>query len=60
MYLQAGDLDENMSMYRHMYNDSTGKTAEEKLGTVNITIQNSIFAEALDTWNHSFGSTLGR
>ncbi len=50
--------DENMSMYRHMYNDSTGK-AEEKLGTVNITIQNSIFAEALDTWNHSFGSTLG-
>lgn len=50
--------DENMSMYRHMYNDSTGKI-EEKLGTVNITIQNSIFAEALDTWNHSFGSTLG-
>jgi hypothetical protein len=36
-------LDENMSMYRHMYNDSTGKPAEEKLGTVNITIQNSIF-----------------
>ena len=52
-------LDENMSMYRHMYNDSTGKPQEEKLGTVNITIQNSIFAEALDTWNHSFGSTLG-
>lgn len=51
-------LDENMSMYRHMYNDSTGKT-EEKLATVNITIQNSIFAEALDTWNHAFGSTLG-
>ncbi|KLT64417.1 MULTISPECIES: polysaccharide lyase family 1 protein [Pedobacter] len=51
-------LDENMSMYRHMYNDSTGKT-EEKLGTVNITIQNSIFAEALDYWNHAFGSTLG-
>jgi hypothetical protein len=51
-------LDENMSMYRHMYNDSTGKT-EEKLGTVNITIQNSIFSECLDTWNHAFGSTLG-
>lgn len=51
-------LDENMSMYRHMYNDSTGKI-EEKLGTVNITIQNSIFSEALDTWNHAFGSTLG-
>lgn len=52
-------LDENMSIYRHMYNDSTGKAQEEKLPTVNITIQNSIFSEALDTWNHSFGSTLG-
>jgi hypothetical protein len=52
-------LDENMSMYRHMYNDSTGKAAEDKLGTANITIQNSIFGEALDTWNHAFGSTLG-
>lgn len=51
-------LDENMSMYRHMYNDSTGKI-EDKLGTVNITIQNSIFSESLDTWNHAFGSTLG-
>lgn len=51
-------LDENMSMYRHMYNDSTGKQ-EVKLATVNITIQNSIFSEALDTWNHAFGSTLG-
>ncbi|TCD12185.1 polysaccharide lyase [Pedobacter frigidisoli] len=51
-------LDENMSMYRHMFNDSTGKI-EDKLATVNITIQNSIFAEALDTWNHAFGSTLG-
>lgn len=52
-------LDENMSMYRHMYNDSTGKAKEDKLPTVNITIQNSIFSEALDTWNHAFGSTLG-
>jgi len=51
-------LDENMSMYRHMYNDSTGKV-EDKFPTVNITIQNSIFGEALDTWNHAFGSTLG-
>lgn len=51
-------LDENMSMYRHMYNDSTG-VQEQKLPTVNITIQNSIFSETLDTWNHSFGSTLG-
>ena len=52
-------LDENMSMYRHMYDDSTGKDRREKLPTVNITIQNSIFSEALDTYNHSFGSTLG-
>jgi hypothetical protein len=51
-------LDENMSIYRHMYNDSTG-AIEQKLPTVNITIQNSIFSEALDTWNHAFGSTLG-
>lgn len=41
-----------------MYNDSTGKI-EDKFPTVNITIQNSIFSEALDTWNHAFGSTLG-
>jgi hypothetical protein len=56
-------LDENMSMYRHMYDDGTKKKpnqpAEEKLPTVNITIQNSIFSESLDTWNHAFGSTLG-
>lgn len=51
-------LDENMSIYRHMYNDSTG-SKEKKFGTVNITIQNSIFSEALDTYNHSLGSTLG-
>jgi hypothetical protein len=51
-------LDENMSMYRHMYLTDPRKP-EEKLGTVNITIQNSIFSEALDTWNHAFGSTLG-
>lgn len=51
-------LDENMSMYRHMYNDGT-KAPEVKLPTANITIQNSIFSESLDTWNHAFGSTLG-
>jgi hypothetical protein len=51
-------LDENMSIYRHVYaRDSTGKG--EKLPTVNITIQNSIFSEAMDTYNHSFGSTIG-
>lgn len=50
-------LDENMSMYRHVYNTEDGKAI--KLPTVNITIQNSIFSEALDTYNHSFGSTIG-
>lgn len=49
-------LDENMSMYRHVY-DRGGE--DLKLPTVNITIQNSIFSEALDIYNHSFGSTLG-
>jgi len=51
-------LDENMSMYRHMYTPPDGSRAL-KLPTVNITIQNSIFSEALDTYNHSFGSTIG-
>lgn len=51
-------LDENMSIYRHVYNrDETGYGL--KLPTVNITIQNSIFSEALDTYNHSFGATIG-
>ncbi len=49
-------LDEVMSMYRHVY-DHDG--VSDKLPTVNITIQNSMFAEGLDTYNHSFGSTLG-
>ena len=51
-------LDENMSIYRHMFNPEDG-AVDEKHGTVNITIQNSIFSESLDTWNHAFGSTLG-
>ena len=51
-------LDENMSIYRHVYNrDETGHGL--KLPTVNITIQNSIFSEALDTYNHAFGATIG-
>lgn len=49
-------LDENMSMYRHVY-DRGGKNL--KLPTVNVTIQNSIFSEGLDTYNHAFGSTIG-
>ncbi|MGS2760905.1 polysaccharide lyase [Sinomicrobium sp. M5D2P9] len=51
-------LDENMSIYRHMYSPGADYK-DEKLGTVNVTIQNSIFSEALDTYNHSLGSTLG-
>ncbi|MDW8849440.1 polysaccharide lyase [Flavobacterium sp. MMLR14_040] len=51
-------LDENMSMYRHMYSPGPGYQ-DVKVGTVNITIQNSLFGEALDTYNHAFGSTLG-
>lgn len=51
-------LDENMSIYRHMYQPGA-EYREEKLGTVNVTIQNSIFSEDLDTYNHSLGSTLG-
>ena len=50
-------LDEVMSMYRHVYDRKGAK--QEKMPTVNITIQNSIFAEGLDTYNHAFGSTLG-
>lgn len=51
-------LDENMSMYRHMYRPPGGG-ADLKLPTVNITIQNSIFSEALNTYHHAFGSTIG-
>jgi hypothetical protein len=51
-------LDEDMSMYRHMYQPPGGPKAL-KLPTVNITIQNSIFSEALDTYEHAFGSTIG-
>jgi hypothetical protein len=51
-------LDECMSMYRHMWQPPNGGR-EEKLATCNITIQNSIFSEALNTYNHAFGSTIG-
>ncbi|YCM42517.1 hypothetical protein V2O64_14495 [Verrucomicrobiaceae bacterium 227] len=51
-------LDENMSMYRHMYQPEDG-SEEQKLPTVNITIQHSIFSEALNTYHHAFGSTIG-
>jgi hypothetical protein len=53
-------LDENMSMYRHMHDhDDKESTPALKLPTVNITIQNSIFSECLNTFHHSFGSTIG-
>lgn len=51
-------LDENISFYRHMFSPGTGYK-DLKLPTVNVTIQNTISAQALDTYNHAFGSTLG-
>lgn len=51
-------LDENLSMYRHMY-QPPGGGKELKLPTVNITIQNSLSAEGLNTYHHAFGSTIG-
>lgn len=51
-------LDENLSMYRHMY-DNLVDPKGIKMGTVNITIQNCISSEGLDTYNHAFGSTMG-
>ncbi len=51
-------LDENMSMYRHMY-QPPGGGRELKLPTVNITFQNCIFSEGLNTYHHAFGSTIG-
>ena len=51
-------LDENISFYRHMFDLKDGKD-KRKEPTVNVTIQNTISAKALDTWNHSFGSTIG-
>ncbi|MEQ8472893.1 MAG: polysaccharide lyase [Marinoscillum sp.] len=54
-------LDENMTLYRHMFTDGPNnpKAPRHKFSTVNLTIQNSIFSEALDTYGHAFGSTLG-
>lgn len=53
-------LDENISMYRHMFDhDGDPSTPAKKLPTVNITIQNSISSESLATYHHAFGSTIG-
>jgi hypothetical protein len=51
-------LDENLSMYRHMYQPPAGGK-ELKLPTVNVTIQNSISSESLNIFHHAFGSTIG-
>jgi len=51
-------LDENISFYRHMFDLHDGHD-KRKSPTVNVTIQNTISAKALDTWNHAFGSTIG-
>lgn len=51
-------LDENLSLYRHIYDRKPG-WGGMKLPSVNVTIQNSISSEALDTYNHAFGSTIG-
>ncbi|HXT12168.1 MAG TPA: polysaccharide lyase [Candidatus Angelobacter sp.] len=51
-------LDENLSMYRHIYERGTNGFGE-KLPTVNITLQWNISSEALNTYNHAFGATWG-
>ena len=51
-------LDENMSLYRNMFKEHDGADVR-KLPTSNLTIQNSISSEGLDTYNHAFGSTIG-
>ncbi|AOW17839.1 polysaccharide lyase [Polaribacter vadi] len=51
-------LDENISLYRHQFR-ANSKSKLEKLPAVNVTIQNSISSEGLDTYNHAFGSTIG-
>lgn len=51
-------LDENISLYRHQFQPNE-KSKLEKLPAVNVTIQNTISSEGLDTYNHAFGSTIG-
>lgn len=51
-------LDENMSLYRNMFKEHKDAKVR-KLPTSNLTIQNSISSEGLDTYNHAFGSTIG-
>ncbi len=51
-------FDENHSMYRHMYHRDDGKV-DDKLPTLNISLQYNISSEALNTFNHAFGGTWG-
>ena len=51
-------LDENISLYRHQF-QANEKSKLEKIPAVNVTIQNTISSEGLDTYNHAFGSTIG-
>ncbi|HVU33797.1 MAG TPA: hypothetical protein VHE61_10205 [Opitutaceae bacterium] len=51
-------LDENLSMYRHMYSPPDGGR-DLKLPTIHITIQWCLSSEALNTYNHAFGGTWG-
>jgi hypothetical protein len=50
-------LDENLSMYRHMYRPKEGEAW--KLPTLNLTIQWCISSEALNKYEHAFGGTWG-
>jgi hypothetical protein len=50
-------LDENLSMYRHLYRPKEGEPW--KLPTLNITIQWCISSEALNKYEHAFGGTWG-
>jgi hypothetical protein len=50
-------LDENLSLYRHVYTPSAGTSL--KLPTVNLTIQWCISSEGLDKYDHAFGGTWG-
>ena len=53
-------LDENLSMYRHIYERNMGTNGNgQKLPTVNITLQWNISSEALNAYNHAFGATWG-
>jgi len=52
-------LDENMSIYRNKINPPLLPGGSTVLPTRNVTIQWSISSEALNPFNHAFGSTLG-